>query len=177
MLRRFLTQPNKAYRNAHVVLGLLGLHFLVASMVYFWSPLAAMAQFRSAGAMLGQPYPVSEYSHVWRILAAGNVFTLAFLCFAIQVNPKRFEALIPVFLVLKGFSALGFLFAYVVGRAAPWTMLGYPFAPFLAVFLWDSVNAWMVWYFGGRARDAVIAGGESGERTLVPRLLFERVAP
>ncbi len=173
MIRRFLSQPNTAHRNMHIVLGLLGLHFLVASLTYLLSPNAAIAQFRSIGAWVGQPYPVSEVGHVWRILAAGNVFTLAFLCFAIQSNVRRYEPLISVFLVLKLFSAFGFLSVFVVGRAAPWTMLGYPFLPFLGVFVWDSLNAWMVWYFAGKA-ERELRSGEVDESTLVPRLMFVR---
>lgn len=173
MLQRFFTQPNRDHRNLHIVLGLLGLHFLVASLVYVFSPNAAIAQLRQVGALLGQPYPVSEVGHVWRVLAAGNVFTLAFLCFAIQANVRRFEPFILAFLVLKLVSAFGYLAVFLVGHAAPWTMLGYPFLPFVGVFVWDSFNAWLVWFFGRRAYRS-LADTDTDPATLVPPLLFER---
>lgn len=170
-MRRFLRQPNRAYRNAWIVLGALGAHFLIAAASYVFTPLAAIAQFRMLGDLIGQQYLVSEFSHVWRILGAGNVFTLGVLCFVIAANPRRNHPLIPIFVVLKGFSALGFLSVFVVGKVAPWTMLGYAFAPFLGVFVWDSLNAWMVWHFGWKACRALES--VEGDSELVPRLRWQ----
>lgn len=164
----FFSQPNRAYRNSWIVLGLLGAHFLIASSAYVVTPLTAIGQFRSLGALIGQAYTVSEFSHIWRVLAAGNVFTLGVLCFVIAWNPRRNHPLIPIFVVLKGFSALGFLSVFVVGKVAPWTMLGYAFAPFLGVFVWDSLNAWMVWHFGWRAHQSL--KDRSKDSGLVPAL-------
>ncbi len=165
---RFFRQSNRAYRNSWIVLGLLGLHFLIAASAYVFSPLSAIAQFRGMGDLIGQQYLVSEFSHIWRILGAGNVFTLGVLCFVIAWNPRRNHPLIPIFVVLKGFSALGFLSVFVVGKLAPWTMLGYAFAPFLGVFVWDSLNAWMVWHFGWKAHRSL--RDRAGDEGLVPAM-------
>jgi hypothetical protein len=165
---RFFRQPNRAYRNAWIILGALGIHFLVASCTYVFAPLEAIGQFRALGALVGQQYVVSEFSHVWRILGAGNVFTLGVLCFAIVANPRRNHPLIPIFVVLKGFSALGFLSVFVVGKVAPWSMLGYAFVPFLGVCVWDAFNAWLVWHFGWKACRSLESSEKYGE--LVPRL-------
>lgn len=171
---RFLRQPNRAYRNAWIVLGALGIHFVIASATYVFAPMDAIAQFRGLGELIGQRYIVSEFSHVWRILGAGNVFTLGVLCFAIAANPRRNYPMIPIFVVLKGFSALGFLGVFVVGKVAPWSMLGYAYAPFLGVFVWDALNAWMVWFFGNRARKALVDSAQ--DEGLVPRLRWEPAA-
>lgn len=170
---RFFSQPNRAYRNSWIVLGLLGLHFLIAAASYVFTPLAAIAQFRALGALIGQQYLVSEFSHIWRILGAGNVFTLGVLCFAIAWNPRRNHPLIPIFVILKSFSALGFLSVFLVGKFAAWTMLGYAFAPFLGVFIWDSLNAWMVWHFGWKAHRSLKDRG--GDAELVPALKWVEV--
>ena len=167
-MRRFLRQRNRAYRNAWIVLGALGAHFLIASATYVLTPIDAIAQFRALGELIGQQYVVSEFSHVWRILGAGNVFTLGVLCFAIAANPRRNDPLIPMFVVLKGFSAIGFLSVFVVGKVAPWSMLGYAYAPFLGVFVWDGLNAWMVWHFGRKAGRSL--ADRVGDAELVPRL-------
>lgn len=168
---RFVRQPNRAYRNAWIVLGALGLHFLIASATYMFAPTEAIDQFRGLGSFIGQQYIVSEHSHVWRILGAGNVFTLGVLCFAIAANPRRNYPMIPIFVVLKGFSAIGFLAVFVVGKVAPGSMLGYAFAPFLGVFVWDGLNAWMVWFFGNRARRALTDSAQDSQ--LVPGLRWE----
>src|SRR5438105_1110892 len=116
---RFFRQENRAYRDMQIVLTLLTLNFLIPSFGYFFAPATALARFRAIGSLFGATYPLSEESHLWRVLAAGNVFTLAFLCFLLQLNARRFGLAILIFVVLKGYSALGFLYVYLVALRYP----------------------------------------------------------
>ena len=140
---RFWTQESKAYRNMQIALPFLTLNFLIPSMSYFFFPEVAIAQFKQIGQMLGAShYPLSEQSHIWRVLAASNVFTLGMMCLFLQLNIQRFYAIIPVFTILKGYSALGFLYVFIF-------QLHYPV--FLAVFFYDSLAVFLVLFFGMRA--------------------------
>lgn len=161
MIGRFFGQRNRAYRDMQLVLGFLTLNFLIPSLGYAFTPDVAMAQFRSIGKLLGaDEYPLSEQSHVWRVLASGNVFTLAFLCFILQLDVKRFAPVIPVFVVLKSWSAVGYLIVWLIA-------LRYPV--FLAVFFWDGLAVFLVVFFCRRALRAIEKDGTEG---LVPRLAF-----
>ena len=137
------------------------LSFLLPSLSYFFTPALAFSQFKQLGALLGATsYPLSEESHLWRILAFGNVFTLATLIFLMQRNIRSFRDLFPVFFVLKSCSALGYLWVWLF-------QLRYPV--FLAVFLFDSLVLIAVSLLGRRA---CLAVGEPGpaDRELVPEL-------
>ena len=167
MLARFLSQENKDYRNMQIVFSLLTLNFLIPSLSYFFTPELAIQQFRALGAMLGGPeYPLTEESYLWRVLGAGNVFTLSFICLLLQLNVRRFPAAAPIFVVLKGFSALGFLYVYLVYI---------PYRVFLATFLWDGLAVFLVLRFGSRAFRSVLASSPEQEAALVPRLHYSRL--
>jgi len=160
--RRFWRQPNKAYRNFHIVFFLLGVHFLIPSFNYALAPRSAVAAFEAMGKLAGGgAYPFSEDGFIWRVLAAGNVFTLAFMCFMIQSNVRRFYLVLVPLCVLKGYSSLGFLLAYLFGYSHP---------AYLGVFVWDGINVLMFLYFAHRAWWSL---EEWGEETAVPRLFFK----
>lgn len=166
MIATFWRQENAAYRNMQVAFTLLTLNFVVPSIGYFFTPETAFAQFLSIGRMLGGiDYPLREESHLWRVLAAGNVFTLGFICFLLQLNVRRFAAAIPVFAVLKSFSALGYLWVF---------LFEVPYRLFLVVFFWDALAVFLVVFLGTRALRALERMGPDGPARLVPRLRFER---
>ena len=159
---KFLKQENKAYRDLQLALAFLTLNFTIPSLSYFFAPDLAFAQFKDLGKLLGGvDYPLQEESHLWRVLAAGNVFTLGFSCALLAWNVKRYAPIVPVFVVLKSFSALGYL----------WTFLfRLPYRLFFAVFLWDAVAVFLVVFLSRRALRAIAAAGPEAESRLVPRL-------
>lgn len=135
---------------AQVVFGVLAVQFFLPALSYFFAPGLALTQAQTIGALLGggaYPAAAGETGYIFRVLAAGNVFTLGFLCLLMLLDIRRYHALIPVFVVLKGFSALGYLYVYAL-------QLRYPL--FLAVFFWDSLAVFLVVYFGRRGRRAVL---------------------
>lgn len=125
------------------VFGLLALTFLLPSLTYFFAPAVAVAQFRSLGALLGSPdYPFDERSHLWRVLAFGNVFTLGTMVLLIAWDIRKNHALIPAFWVLKACSAFGYLYVFLFELR---------YRVFLAVFLLDGVVLVIVPWLGYRA--------------------------
>lgn len=146
-------QPTpRAVRVMQVIFGLLAVQFIVPSLSYLFTPALAIDQAVAIGALLGGgPYPVeAERGAIFRVLAAGNVFTLGALCLFMLRDLRRYHTLIPIFVVLKGFSALAYLYIYLAeGR--------YPL--FLAVFFWDGLAVFLVTFFGTRAHRALLAQG------------------
>lgn len=159
-LRRFWNQPNRSFRNFQLVFSFLTLHFFIPSLTYAFNPQAAIDQFRWMGAIFGVTYAYAEDGFVWRILAAGNVCTLAFMCFLLQLNVRRFYAVLVPLCFMKGFAALGFLVTF---------LFVYRYPPFLGVAVWDSINVLMFLYFAHTARWGL---EEWGEDAAVPRLFF-----
>ncbi len=160
--RRFWNQPDKAYRNFHIVFFLLGVHFLIPSFNYALWPDSAIGTFDTLGKILGEEsYRYAEDGYIWRILGAGNVFTLAFMCFLIESNVKRFYVVLIPLCVMKAYASFGFFMAFV---------FGYRFLPYLGVALWDGINVLLFLYF---AHTAYWSIEEWGEKSLTPRLFFE----
>jgi len=161
--RRFWNQPNKAFRNFQLVFTFLTLHFFFPSLTYYFSPQTAIGQLKGMGNLIGAgAYPFAEDGYVWRILGAGNVLTIAFMCFLLQLNVRRFYLVLLPLCVLKASASFGFLGAY---------LFAYPYKPFLGVFIWDFTNVLMFLYF---AHTAYWGLEEWGEETAVPRLFFKR---
>lgn len=164
MLARFLKQPNRTYRNMQIALSLLTLNFAIPSFIYLLAPENALEQFRQLGALFGaEQLPASEESHIWRVLAFSNVLTLALLCVLVQLNVRRFALAILVFAVLKGGSALGFLYTHLAVEAHP---------VFLAAFGWDGLAVFLVVFFGTRSLRS-LRRDPAAVAQLVPRLRFE----
>jgi hypothetical protein len=160
---RFWGQENKAYRDMQVVLTILALNFLIPSISYLFAPSTALEQFLRVGRLLGgADYPVTEQSHIWRVLAFSDVFTLGFACVWIQLDVRRNAPAIPVFAVLKGVGALGFLWVWMFE-------LRYPL--FLAAFALDSVSATALVFFCRRALRSLEASKTPSD-ALVPRPLW-----
>lgn len=160
----FWNQPNKAYRNFQIAFFLLGVHFLIPSFQYAFALRAAVSTFVKLGQLMGAPipYPFAEDGFIWRVLGAGNVFTLAFMCFMIEANVRRFYAVLAPLCVLKSYASLGFLTSYLFGYHDP---------VYLAVFAWDGINVLMFLYF---AHTAYWSLEEWGEETAVPGLFFNK---
>lgn len=139
----FFHQP-AAVRDFRLVYALLGLHFLIPALGYAFDPASAIAQFGRLGELLGAgPYPwaAGETGFVWRVLAAGNVLTLSFLCFLLMRDlPRFYPALIPL-VFLKSTAVLGYLVVFLKTR--------YP--AFLAVSLWDASNCFLFVFLASRA--------------------------
>jgi len=151
-LKRFWNQPNKAYRNAFIAFFLLGVHFVYPSLLYAFAPEKPLAQLFWAGrTIFHQEYPLSEQSVIWRVLGAGNVFTLGLMCFMLAVNPKRFYAALIPLCVMKAFASIGFLISFLTGAAG-----GIHYGMFFGVFLWDGSNVLMFLYFGSRSRRSLL---------------------
>lgn len=146
-----MPQVPREVRIMQIIFGVLAVQFFLPSLSYFFTPEVALSQAQVLGALLGgatYPAAAGETGYIFRVLAAGNVFTLGFLCLLMLLDIRRYHPLIPVFVVLKGFSALGYLYVYLV-------QLRYPL--FLAVFFWDSLAVGLVVHFGRRAHRAVLA--------------------
>lgn len=165
MISNFFKQENKAYRNMQIVLGLLGIHFIIPSLTYFFNPSQAISQLDQMGRIAGEaPYPIAEISLIWRVLAAGNVFTLGFTCFLLMLNVRKFQGAVPVFAVLKGFSSIGYFYAYFA-----WLH----YLPLLGIFVWDAINVAFVAVLAPRALREIERRGKEAEQRLIPRLRFE----
>ena len=170
MVGRFFRQPNRAYRTMQLVVGAIGVHLALVALAILVVPLALVGQFRALGGLFGQFYAVGEFGHLWRILAAANVATLAFVCFSIQTNVRRFGAMVGPFAFMTTVGALGFASVALVGRFASWSMLGYAYLPFLALAAWLAFCGAAVWWTVRAARRSIDAGGDAAVATLVPRL-------
>lgn len=159
LVRRFLSQSNKEYRDFQLVYGLLGAHFFVAGLWYLLFPDSAVEGFVRLGTIVGSEiYPLYERSYMWRILAATNVLTLGFLCAFIQADVRRHWPAVYPLLFMKGATAVSYLCVYVF-------ILHYP--AFLMVASWDTLNCAAFLYYGQKGRKASMAGDDG----LVPRPL------
>ena len=131
-------------RDFRLLCAALGLSFFAPAWSYLLAPAEAVAQFEAVGRLLGAssyPWAQAELGWVWRVLAAGNVMTLAFMCFALAWEPRRMLPVLAPLLFMKGFASLGYLGA--------WLRTAYP--AFLAVSAWDAVNCALLLVFARRA--------------------------
>lgn len=162
-MRRFWSQPDRRYRNFQIIFTLLTANFFFPAVSYLVAPSDAMRNFVRLGTALGAAhYNATPDNVVWRILAVGNVLTLALMCFLLQLNVKRFFPVIIPLVFMKSFSTLANLGAFIGGPSH--------FPGFLAVFLWDGLAVFLFIYFAGRARASVVAGPEVAR---VPQLALE----
>lgn len=133
-------------RGFKLVYGFLVLNFAIPAIGYAVAPAAAIAQFERIGILLGgERYAAfaGELGYVWRILAAGNVLALAFMCALLWWDVRRFYAVLWPLVFMKGFSTLANLAVY---------LCAYRYPAFLAVFLYDGVTVAAMVYFARAAR-------------------------
>ncbi len=143
MIQKFWHQPNRSYRNFQIAYSLLTLNFLLPALSYLFFPKLAVQSLTDFGALFGQSfYPVSEESHLWRILAVGNVLTLAFSCFLLQWSLIRFYPVLVPLVFMKGTASLGFLGVFLWVHRHP---------SYLGIFFLDGVTLMMMLYFAIKA--------------------------
>lgn len=150
-LKRFWRQPNKRYRNFQIVYTILTLNFAIPAFSYYTDRDGTIERARKIGELLGSPeFEESEKSHIWWILGSGNVATLAFMCFLLQFNLRRYRPALPALLFLKAASSIGYgaLFAKNRNRF------------FAAASTLDAVTTAAMAYFATAAFDEISASDE-----------------
>ena len=155
----FWNQPSKAHRNFQIVFTILTLNFTLPALSYTFMPGQALDAFLQVNSLLGGvTYPFDETnSALWRILAAANVATLAFMCLLLQLNLRRWYPVLAPLLFLKGYSTVTLAGLYVLNPDVPL---------FLAGALLDGVTWSAIYFFATRAH------ADTGSRPadeLVPR--------
>lgn len=153
---KFWNQPSRNYRNFQIVYTVLTLNFLMPAISYYVDRDETVARAERIGRLLGSgPLPASEESHLWWILGAGNVATLAFMCGLLQFNLRKYRPVLPALVVLKMASAIGFGVVFSKTRHRL----------FAAATALDSISSAAMVIFATRA----YADVEAGEVNLVPR--------
>jgi len=164
IVRAFLTQPCRRYRNFQVIYLVLTLNFVIPALSYTFAPELAIEQFLELNALIGgsvYSYPEAG-SRVWRYLAAANVMTLGLSCFLLQLDLRRFYAVLVPLTFMKFYAATCWLVGWL---QAP----GYRF--FLAAAVLDFVTCAAFVWFARRARAEIDGRAPS---LLVPRPWTER---
>lgn len=145
------TAPSSPWLPFRLVYLILVLNFAFPAVTYLFTPGFAIDQFQQVGQALGDglyPLRASELGLVWRVLAAGNVMTLAFMCGLIMWDVRKYYIVLVPLVFLKGFSAISYLVVYFVALR---------YRAFLAVFVLDSVSAWAMVYFAREAHRRLAA--------------------
>lgn len=127
----------------------LTLGFLFPSLAYLCAPGTALAQFDALGVWLGgghYAFWAGEQGYVWRVLAAANVMTLAFMCGLILFDIRRFYPVLYPLVFMKSTTALAYLWIF---------LFAYHYPAFLAVALYDGFCLFLMIYFAGRAQRAL----------------------
>lgn len=130
--------------QSRLVFALLAANFFFPALAYAAAPAYALGQLERVAAALGSgpyPFPGDLGSVTWRILAFGNVMTLALMCALLSWDVRRWLAVLPPLVFMKSAAALGFLLAYAT---TGWR-------GFAAVFVLDAVSASAMAYFAPRA--------------------------
>ena len=144
-LRRFWSQPSGNYRNFQLVFTVLTLNFAIPSVIYIVAPELAHQQFVDMNASLGGgAYVFPEYaSSFWRYLGAANVATLALMCFLLQLNLRRWYAVLLPLTFMKSLAATLWLAGWFQTPEYP---------AFLAAAILDYASSFAFVFFARRAR-------------------------
>jgi hypothetical protein len=125
---------------------LLAVTFAIPAASYVIAPHLAVDTMGQMNAIFGAgPWPSSEETLLWHMLAVGNVATLAFMCALLLLDLPRFFAVLPALVFLKGFSAL-----FSLAKAIVLDVPG-----FYGVFLLDGATSFAMVFFAVRARRAL----------------------
>lgn len=156
-LTRFWRQESRAWRDFQVVFTVLSLNFIIPAFSYTFAPDVAVGQFLEVNTLLGgDPYTFPEaHSRVWRYLGAANVMTLGLMCVLLQVNLRRFFAVLVPLTFMKAYAATCWLVGWLLDPGARF---------FLAAAVLDYVTSAAFVFFACRARPALSSGA-----VLVPR--------
>ena len=162
-LVRFFRQPTKKYRNFQLVFTILTLNFAIPTLAYIFAPHLAVEQFLAINdALGGAAYEYAEAeltSRLWRYLGAANVATLALMCLLLQLNLRRYFAVLLPLTFMKSLAATLWLAGFVAHPEYP---------VFLAAALLDYGSSAAFVYFATGAKRAI---GDTDEEKLVPRPL------
>ncbi len=132
-----------ALRNFRIVYTILALNFIIPAFAYLFAPELAWSSLLGVAELFGgRDYPHPETSLYWRILGAGNVMTLGFMCGLLLLDLRRYYPTLVPLVFLKGCSAFGFLGVY---------LLLLPFPLFLVAFLFDGLTMAAMVYFARAA--------------------------
>lgn len=137
--------PDKPWLPFRLVYLVLVLNFAIPALFYLFLPNFAVDRFEEVGRTLGDglyPMRAGELGFMWRVLAAGNVMTLAFMCGLILWDVRKYYVVLVPLVFLKGFSALAYLGVFLIAL---------PYRGFLAIFALDSVTAIAMVVFARRA--------------------------
>ncbi len=158
-LRRFWRQPCRRYRNFQIMFLVLFLNFAIPTLSYAFTPAKAMAQFGQLNVLLGGvAYRIPEaQSHFWRYLGTANVAALAFMCFLLQFDLRRYRPVLVALTFLKATAATLWLVGYVQAPQYP---------AFLAAAALDYVTSACFVFFATRAHAAIESVPDAA---LVPR--------
>jgi hypothetical protein len=138
-------RPPRIVRVFQVVYVLITANFLLPAISYVVAPEIAEAQFQEMNVMLGGGAYLPPRHELWHMLAAGNVFALAFMCALLLFDVRRFQPVLPALVFLKMCSAIySLVLAVHVGIPA-----------FYGVFVLDSVTSLTMWFFATRAYRAL----------------------
>lgn len=137
----FEARPARAVLAFRIGYTLLGLNFLIPAISYIALPSATYDTLDQVNRLLGGGAYPAESGHLWHMLGTGNVMTLAFFCFFLLYDLRRFYPALPALLFLKGFSAA---YALAIGIAN-----GLPV--FVAVFVLDGLTTLALWQLAARA--------------------------
>jgi hypothetical protein len=136
----------RAVREFQAIYLVLVLNFLIPAISYVVAPAAAIDTMdRLNRALGGGAWPSREDTHVWHMLAVGNVMTLAWMCWLLLLDVRRYWRVLPALVVLKGFSAT------YSGFIAAWNDL----PAFWGVLLLDGTTTAAMIFFAVRARNAL----------------------
>jgi hypothetical protein len=123
--KRFFTQPNKKYRNFQIIFTILTLNFAIPSLSYAFAPHIAIDQFAQLNANLGGTQYNAEFemnSRFWYFLGTANVMTLAFMCFLLQYNLRRFFPVLIPLTFMKAMAATLWLSGFIRAPEYPGCM-------------------------------------------------------
>ena len=142
--RSFWTQSTTAFRNCQLFFAFFTIGFTIAAVAYAALPGVVAAQFAHWDFLLGGGaggYPEPQ-CRIWIALAAGNVATLALMCYLLLRDLQRHAALQLPLLFMKSASATLFVCWFLAMPNA---------RSLLVAALGDFATAWGIWYFPRRA--------------------------
>ncbi len=135
----------------HVIYTALALNFIIPVCVYIFAPDVAIGQFAAIGDPLGFTYAHTEDSMFWRVLGIANVATLGFCCVLLQVDLRRWFAVLAPLVFLKSCASIGFGVAFVFE----------PHPAYLAACLFDAATVGAMLFFATRALHELDANQQS----------------
>jgi hypothetical protein len=128
----------RAFRIAYTF---LALNFAIPTLSYAFTPSVAMSVLERINHILGGGNLPPEQSVFWWVLGVANVGTLAFCCFLLLWDLRRFQAVLAPLVFLKGFDAVNWVAAYFMHRQPVYG----------GAALLDFVTVAALWWFPTRA--------------------------